>query len=181
MAQMDLRSVLLEIHTALREASIAHALIGGLALAAHGAGRATSDLDLLADGDRADDVDRILREHGFESLQRTPYVANYVAATPERGRVDFLFARLERGRAMLERAAVHTILGAPIRVADASDLIGLKVQSSSNDPSRRYLDLADIDRLLRRATIDLARVREYFRLFDREKELDALLSGDRGR
>ena len=144
MAQMDLRSVLLEIHTALREASIAHALIGGLALAAHGAGRATSDLDLLADGDRADDVDRILREHGFESLQRTPYVANYVAATPERGRVDFLFARLERGRAMLERAAVHTILGAPIRVADASDLIGLKVQSSSNDPSRRYRVRGDV-------------------------------------
>jgi hypothetical protein len=181
MAQMDLRSVLLELHTALREASIAHALIGGLALAAHGAGRATSDLDLLADGDRADDVDRILREHGFECLQRTENVANYVAATRERGRVDFLFARRSYGHAMLARSALHTILGAPIRVVDAADLIGLKVQASSNDPSRRYLDLADIDRLLRRAEVDLARVREYFRLFDREKELDALLSGDRGR
>jgi hypothetical protein len=82
---------------------------------------------------------------------------------------------------MLARSALHTILGAPIRVVDAADLIGLKVQASSNDPSRRYLDLADIDRLLRRAEVDLARVREYFRLFDREKELDALLSGDRGR
>jgi len=181
MAQMDLRSVLLEIHSALREASIAHALIGGLALAAHGAGRATIDLDLLADGDRADDIDRILRERGYECLLRNEYVANYVAATPERGRVDFLFAQLARGRAMLARAALHTILGAQIRVADAADLIGLKVQSSSNDPSRRYLDLADIDRLLRSATVDLARVRDYFRLFDREKELDALLSGERGR
>jgi hypothetical protein len=181
MAQMDLRSVLLEIHSALREASIAHALIGGLALAAHGAGRATSDLDLLADGDRADDVDRILRERGYECLRRTENVANYVASTPERGRVDFLFAQRAYGRAMLERAALHTILGAPIRVADAADLIGLKVQSSSNDPTRRYLDLADIDRLLQSATVDLARVREYFRLFDREKELDALLSGERGR
>ena len=64
MAQMDIRSVLLEIHSALREAGIAHALIGGLALAAHGAGRATNDLDLLADGDRSDEVDRILRERG---------------------------------------------------------------------------------------------------------------------
>ena len=181
MAQMDLRSVLLEIHRALQESGIAHALIGGLALAAHGAGRATNDLDLLADGDRSDDLDRILRERGYECLQRTQYVANYVAATPERGRVDVLFARLARGRAMLERAAVHAILGAPIRVVDAADLIGLKVQSSSNDPSRRYLDLADIDRLLRGPMVDLARVREYFRLFDREKELDALLSGERGR
>ena len=98
MAQMDLRSVLLEIHSALREADIAHALIGGLALAAHGAARATSDLDLLADGDRAGDVDRILREHGYECLRRTENVANYVAATPERGRIDFLFAQIAQGR-----------------------------------------------------------------------------------
>ena len=178
---MDLRNVLLEIHGALSEAGIAHALIGGLALAAHGAGRATADLDLLADGERAEDVDRILREHGYECLLRTENVANYVAATPERGRVDFLFARRAYGRAMLARAAAHSILGTSIPVVDASDLIGLKVQSSSNDASRRYLDLADIERLLRSPTIDLTRVREYFRLFDREKELDALLSGERGR
>jgi hypothetical protein len=141
MASMDLRSVLLEIHTALRDAEIAHALIGGLALAAHGAGRATTDLDLLADGERADDVDRILRERGYECLRRTQNVANYVAATAERGRIGFLFARRAHGRAMLERAEPHPVLGAEIPVADAADLI---------------------------------------RLFDREKELDALLSGERG-
>jgi hypothetical protein len=181
MVEMDLRSVLPEIHRALAEAGIAHALIGGLALAAHGAGRATSDLDLLADGDRAEDVDRILREQGFECLRRTENVANYASSDPARGRVDFLFARRAYGRAMLARAAFHTILGSRVRVADAADLIGLKVQSSTNDPSRRYLDLADIDRLLRSAAVDVERVREYFRLFDREKELDALLAGDRGR
>jgi hypothetical protein len=37
---MDLRSVLLEIHAALRDAGIAHALIGGLAMAAHMAAHA---------------------------------------------------------------------------------------------------------------------------------------------
>ena len=176
MASMDLRSVLLEIHGALRSAAIEHALIGGLALAAHGAARATSDLDLLADGDRAGDVDRILREHGFECLLRNDFVANYAAATRERGRVDILFASRERGRAILARAAVHVVLGERIRVVDASDLIGLKVQSSSNDPSRRDADLADIRRLLRYGDVDLARVGEYFRLFDREKELEALLA-----
>lgn len=181
MAEMDLRSVLPEIHAALEEAGIAHALIGGLALAVHGAARATSDLDLLADGARADDVDRILRARGYECLRRTENVANYVSASPERGRVDFLFAQRAYGRAMLARAAVHSVLGAQLRVADAADLIGLKVQSTSNDPTRRYLDLADIDRLLRHAEVDLERVREYFRLFDREQELDALLSGDRRR
>ena len=62
-------------------------------------------------------------------------------------------------------------------MVDPADLIGLKVQASSNDPSRRHRDLADIQALLRAAPhVDLARVREYFRLFDREKELDALLA-----
>jgi hypothetical protein len=179
--QMDLRNVLLEIHNALREVEIAHALIGGLALAAHGAGRATADLDLLADGDRAEDVDRILRERGYECLLRNQYVGNYLGPTPERGRVDFLFVRRTRGRAILDRAIPHTILGASIRVVDASDLIGLKVQSLSNDPTRRHQDLADIERLLETAEVDLDRVRDYFRLFDREKELDALLSRERRR
>lgn len=77
---MDLRAVLLEIHAALRDASIEHALIGGLALAARGAARATVDLDLLADAERSDDVDRIVRERGYECLHRTEDVANYASA-----------------------------------------------------------------------------------------------------
>jgi hypothetical protein len=175
--RMDLRSVLIEMHEALREADIEHALIGGLALAAHGAARATVDLDLLAEAERADDVDRLTRERGYTCLHRSPHVANYASSEPARGRVDFLFARHAHGRAMLARAAPREILGRQIRVVDASDLIGLKVQASSNDPSRRHLDLADIARLLDGgAPLDLPRIREYFRLFDREKELDALLA-----
>jgi hypothetical protein len=176
MARMDLRSVLLELHAALDAEGIEHALIGGLALAAHGAGRATVDLDFLADGARAADVDRILRAHGYERLLRTEDVGNYLSRDPARGRVDFLFARRAIGCAMLARAALLDVLGAPLRVVDASDLIGLKVQASSNDPRRSRQDLADVEKLLRVAEVDLERVREYFRLFDREKELDALLA-----
>jgi hypothetical protein len=64
---------------------------------------------------------------------------------------------------------------AGVPVVEVADLIGLKVQSSSNDPRRARLDLADIDRLLDLPGIDLGRVREYFRLFDREPQLDELL------
>ena len=173
---MDLARVLGQLSAALHEAGIPHALIGGLALAAHGAPRATLDLDLLADGDRDDAVDRIMRSSGYECLHRSAHVANYAAHDPALGRVDFLFARREYGRAMLKRARPAPGPIAELRVVDAADLIGLKVQASSNDPGRKRQDLADIERLLRTATdIDRDRVREYFRLFDREKELDALL------
>jgi hypothetical protein len=173
---MDLRSVLLELHAALDAAGIAHALIGGLALAAHGAGRATVDLDFLADGARAGDVDEILRARGYQRLPLPEDLGNYLSEDPVRVRVDFPFARRAIARAMLARAALLDVLGTSLRVADASDRIGLKVRASSDDPSRTRHDLADVEKLLRVAEIDLERVREYFRLFDREKELDALLA-----
>lgn len=84
-----------------------------------------------------------------------------------------LFACRSYTRAMLARAAPRGDFEVP--VVEVSDLIGLKVQSSSNDPRRARIDLADIDRLLDLPGVDLARVREYFRLFDREAQLDELL------
>jgi hypothetical protein len=173
---MDLRSVLLELHAALDAEGIEHALIGGLALAAHDAARATVDLDFVADGLRAVDVDRVLSECGYSTLHRSDDAANYVSEDPVRGRVDFLFVRRPRGRAILARATPAEVLGTTVRVVEASDLIGLKVQAYSNDPTRGRQDLADIEKLLRVAKIDLDRVREYFRIFDREADLDALLA-----
>jgi hypothetical protein len=175
---MDVRGVLERVSGALRAARVDHALIGGLALAAHGAGRATQDVDLLADGSRADDVHDLMQKLGYRALHRTENVANYASDDPVAGRVDFLFARRRYSQAMLARATMHPALGdVELPIVDAADLIGLKVQSSSNDASRRRIDTADIVRLLRGAPeLDLERVREYFRLFDREKELEALLA-----
>ena len=57
------------------------------------------------------------------------------------------------------------------------DQIGLKVQASSNDPKRFSQDMADVRMLLetKHAQLDLALIREYFSLFNREKELDDML------
>jgi len=178
---MDLRSVLERVTRKLRDAGIVHALIGGLALAAHGVVRATADLDLLVDGGRSDDVHRILTGLGYDCLHRSEHAANYASDDPEQGRVDFLFARREYGRAMLLRARPDaTRPDDSLPVVDAADLIGLKVQASSNNPGRRRLDLADIQRLLECAPeVDFVRVREYFRLFDREQELESLLEAIR--
>ncbi|MEX2205281.1 MAG: nucleotidyl transferase AbiEii/AbiGii toxin family protein [Myxococcota bacterium] len=178
---MDLRNVLIELHTALDEQGVDHVLIGGLALTVHGAARATIDLDFLADGDRDGDVDALMRAHGYECLHRTENLGNYLSQDRARGRVDFLFARRSYARAMLDRAVTHTVLGQRLRVADAADLIGLKVQASSNDPRRRGRDLVDIERLLTSPGVDLDRARQYFRLFERESELDALLAAERER
>jgi len=141
MDRMDLRSVLLEIHTALSEASIAHALIGGLALAAHGAGR-----------------------------HQRPRPARRRRALWRRG------PNLAPAR---RRHPQHPRRVDPLRGCVRSDRPRGPVVVER--PGAAYQDLEDIDRLLRRAPVDHARVREYFRMFDRENELDALLAGRPGR
>lgn len=180
---MDLRGVLERVMSLFRQREIDCALIGGLALAAHGAPRATVDLDLLVDGDRADEVDALLGSIGYRALYRSDPVGNYTADDPALGRIDVLFVRRRYGRAMLQRAVTLPGTSVPgVRVVDAADLIGLKLQSLSNDPARERLDLSDIDRLLRSpAAIDLERVREYFRLFERESLLEDLLARVPGR
>ena len=175
---MDFRSVFLKITAALRSESVDFALIGGFALAALKVPRATSDLDLLADGLRADDVDRIMRELGYDVLHRSHDAANYASENTRLGRVDFLFARRTYTRSMLARAVAHRVFARHrVKVVQPEDLIGLKVQSSANNPRRKQLDMSDIARLLdAHPALDLDRVRDYFRLFDREGELDALLA-----
>jgi hypothetical protein len=176
---MDLAAVLEQVAAALGRAGIAHALIGGVALAAHGVQRATVDVDFLVDGARADELHELMTDLGYRSIHRGEHAANYVSDHLERGRVDFLFAHRAYARRMLERARPARAAGRTrIMVVDVEDLIGLKVQASSSDPARRLGDTADIERLLRSARgIDLTRVREYFRIFEREKELDVLLAG----
>jgi hypothetical protein len=171
---MDLRAALISIHRGLVAREVDHALIGGLALSVHGAGRATTDLDWIADGKRADRVDELLQAQGYEAIHRNDWAGNYLSNDPVKGRIDFLFVR-RSGVAILGRASEHPVLGEPVPVADASDLIGLKVQAYVNNPSRRHEDLGDIARLIRHGEVDLARVRDYFRLFGHEADLDEIL------
>ncbi len=81
---------------------------------------------------------------------------------------------------MLERARPVLLRAARIRVpvVDAEALIGLKLQALVNAPSRRARDEADIRALIaaKGATLDVARLRDYYRLFGREKDLRRLLA-----
>jgi Uncharacterised nucleotidyltransferase len=175
---VDFRAAFEAVTQAMRAEGVDFALIGGFALAALGCPRATGDIDFLIAGEHADRLARIMQRLGYAELHRSGDAANYAASDIRLGRVDVLYARRQYSRAMLARACPYAVLGeTEIKVVEAEDLIGLKVQSSTNNPKRRPLDLSDIEQLL--AThpgLDVQRVREYFRLFDREAELDAILA-----
>jgi hypothetical protein len=67
-----------EALSAVRAAGVAVARIGGLALAPHNVVRATYDVDLLADGDPADGIDRVAAGLGYRCLYRSTGAASFL-------------------------------------------------------------------------------------------------------
>ena len=75
---------------------------------------------------------------------------------------------------MLARAKQVSIFDgtATVRVAQAEDVIGLKVQAMVNNPDRRTGELDDIERLMRLYgdRLDWARILAFYELFELREE-----------
>jgi hypothetical protein len=162
-----------EIGAALSAIRVQFALIGGLALASHNVVRATQDVDLLVEAEKADEIDAALAQLGYRCLHRSADAANYMRGDE---RIDFLYAHRTAARRLLTSAVGRKTGLGDLRVVSAEGLIGFKLQGLVNDP-RRTQDLEDIRALLRanRGALDMGQLREYFRLFERESLLDELL------
>jgi predicted nucleotidyltransferase len=162
-----------EVIATLSKVDARFALIGGLALASHKVIRATQDIDLLTDSEKAVDIERELIALGYHCLHRNADAGNYLRGDE---RVDFIYASRPAARGLLSNATtVQTAFG-EVRVVSTEGLIGLKLQGFVNNP-RRTQDLEDIKALVaaNRQALKMDEVREYFRLFDREALLEEIL------
>lgn len=166
------------VETLSRE-KIDFALIGGFALQAEGVTRTTRDIDLLILSEYSLQIKTIMLKYGYELIHENEDVLNFIGKKTELGRVDFLLAHRKYTLSMLHRAQEKEIFGGKfkIKVLKPEDLIGLKVQASSNDPKRMAQDMADIEMLMRvnYGNLDKALLKDYFELFNREKELESIL------
>jgi len=155
------------------------ALIGGFALPFHGVQRATGDVDFLAERAGSDALLEALLAAGARCLHRGPDAANYSGAS-RLAPTDFIYAHRPRAEDMLRRARLERLRGTRLRipVVDAEALIGLKLQAVVNAPARRAQDEADIRALITAASgaLNVELLRDYYRLFHRERELDRLLA-----
>jgi hypothetical protein len=155
------------------------AVIGGFALHVAGYTRATKDIDFLVAKEAIPKIKTLMLSYGYELLHESEDVSNFLGKMRELGKVDFLHAHRKYARAMLAKAEEKEILEGKfkVKVVKPEDLIGLKVQSSSNDPSRFHQDMADIEAVIgaNYKTMDMDLIKEYFDLFDRGKELKEIL------
>lgn len=159
-----------------------YALIGGFALGAHGAPRATRDLDFLVHRDDMPGIHDFLMAAGYRRIHQSENVSQY-DTDGLWGAIDFIHAFRPTALEMIERAESKEspLLGLPLKVVRPEDLIGLKVQALANNPTRRHKELADIEALLEaRKDVDWTRIRDFFVLFgmlDAFAELEARFRG----
>lgn len=177
-----LKTILREIASALRARGVAHALAGGMAMAAHGFPRATKDLDFLLAATDAAAVDALMKQLGFAAANDAHgfvrYVRHPMLELPELTEwVDFLLAQHAIGLELLAEAQRHPVRfeGAEYPIVSREGLIAMKLLALSSDP-RRLTDRADVNALLRDdARLDRSRARglcatlgpEVLELFDR--------------
>ena len=161
--------------------NIDFAIIGGFALQAYGLARATQDIDLLVLVDNKDKVKEIMIKGVLNLLHESNDVLNFIGSKPALGRVDFLLAQRKYTHEMLKRAAEKDVFEGKFKVKfiKVEDQIGLKVQSSSNDPERYHQDMADVKELIKNndSKLDMNIIKEYFSIFNRMEELDKILQG----
>jgi predicted nucleotidyltransferase len=176
---MDFAKVFKFIIENFRKERIDFAIIGGFALQFSGITRATRDIDLLVLSQDSPKIKEILVSYGYKVIHESEDVLNFTSERPELGRIDFLLAHRKYSTQMLKRAQEKEIFGGKVRikVVIIEDQIGLKVQSSSNDPSRLAQDMTDVELLIKNnySNLDLELLKEYFDLFDRGQEFDRII------
>ena len=144
-------ATLASLAAVLRERAVPYALMGGLAVAAWGAPRATEDIDLLAEVSPSAELDRALRAAGFEAEWRRGAADDPIPLLLHLRRrsgppLDVVCATRAWEREMLTRA-VRLRLGRSLEVPVVAleDLIVLKLLAGGPG------DLTDVADLLGRA------------------------------
>lgn len=160
---MDFIAALERLSSYLDGAGAEWAVVGGLALAAHGAGRLTHDLDIVTERRVQSDLVRHLESLGYETLHVSAGYSNHAHADPAMGRIDVVYVDGQTAQDLFGEAAEADLLpGCRVRVPRPEHLVAMKVLAASNDPSRLLQEMADIVALLRAVELGPEVVRPYF-------------------
>jgi hypothetical protein len=159
---MDVSRVLNLVRPFFENRAEPYALVGGLALLAYGAPRATFDVDLLAPRRTQKDLVAFLETQGFTTLSILPGFSNHQHSDPALGRMDVIYVSGTTADAVFagcSRKAISAAVQAP--VPRPEHLVAMKAQSFAKDGTR-YSDLADLQFLLSLPRLDLVEARGYF-------------------
>lgn len=101
------------------------AVVGGLALAVHGAGRLTHDVDIAAEREGQAALIAYLEGHGYATQHRSEGYSNHVHPDAAGGRIDVVYVNGRTARSLFGEAGETEVLaGVRAKVAQPADLLG---------------------------------------------------------
>jgi len=175
---LDFARVLSTLTGFFEQEGIRYAVIGAFGLQAYGLGRATMDVDLVAEAEAQRRVLAFLESLGYETLHVSTGYSNHVHPMPAMGRVDFVYVGGDTGRLLFGQCVRALDLGERhLPVPRPEHLAAMKVQAMKNDPRRTLQEMADIQFLLRVPGVDEEEIRGYFEragLLERYQEIKRL-------
>jgi hypothetical protein len=159
---MDVTRVLGLVRPFFEERGEPFAVVGGLALLAYGAARATFDVDLLAPRDARDGLVGFLEAQRFVTRRTLGGFSNHQHEDPSLGRLDVIYVSGTTAEAVFAGCADKPIApGVEVPVPRPEHLVAMKVQAFARDRTR-YSDLADLQFLLSLPELDRGEARRYF-------------------
>lgn len=175
---MDFQLVLQRLISDFETRRIRYATIGGFALGALGAARATRDLDFLVRRDDLKQANESLTHLGYQRIYFTDDVSQYRHDADAWGGVDLIHAFRPLALKIVDRAQPRPLSQATMsmRVARPEDIIGLKIQAFWSNPLRRTHEAADIEALasIYGARLNWTDIQEYYELFGLGREFTDL-------
>ncbi|MGC8729659.1 MAG: nucleotidyl transferase AbiEii/AbiGii toxin family protein [Elusimicrobiales bacterium] len=174
---MDFEKTLRFLIRNFKEKNIDYALIGGFALGVFGITRTTIDMDFLVDGEKVDELKKILNLK-YKITNENENVLQFSSKEKSYCSIDFLVAKREISKNILKKAVEISVFedDLKIKVARKEDIIGLKVQAIKNNPKRYIKEIYDIEVVMERygKKLNWEKIEEYFRLFDMGKDYEEL-------
>lgn len=140
-----LEAGLADATAALDAGALPYVLIGGLASAAVGRPRCSADIDLFVHPRDAERALELLAPAGFDTERTNPHWL--YKATREGVLVDVIFKGprdVYLDAEMLARARVEPVLGRPVRIAPAEDLLVMKALVHDEETPRHWHDALGI-------------------------------------
>ena len=172
---MDFGHVFSTVAAFLENEGFPVAVVGAMALHAHGITRATQDLDLLTDAAARPKAVAFLESLGYETLYASEGYSNHLHVDPSLGRVDMIYVSGDTRRQIFEESRTRISLGGrAATIPRPEHLVAMKVQAMKNDPGRAFQDLADIRSLLLLPGVDGAEVARYFDRAGLREKLDEI-------
>ena len=177
---MNFELVFKQVIQSFEEEKLQYGLIGGFALGVMGILRSTIDIDLLLLIDDLEKADKILEKALYKRIYRSENISQYSSDIKELGHIDIIHSFRQLSKEMLSRTVKFTIFDTyHVSVLMPEDIIGLKVQAISNDPSRQAIDIEDMRLLLdfkkrKQQSVDWGLLSDYFSLFDKQELFNKL-------